>query len=168
MDASHTSHDAFFSHETTTCQLQYIINPAHCWANMRQQAGEEQQKCGEEVEHLVTEGFKKENGHKWVFPKIGVLQNGWFVMDTPIKMDEIWGYLHFRNPPQIDVNRLKNHLMSVQFFFSPKVWCHSKKKIETWSYNSWLNLKGPPAVCQWKPIRHPMSELGLSLRPEGG
>ena len=25
----------------------------------------------------------------WVFPKIGVPQNGWFVMETPIKMDDL-------------------------------------------------------------------------------
>ena len=26
---------------------------------------------------------------KWVFPKIGVPQNGWFIMDNPIKMDDL-------------------------------------------------------------------------------
>ena len=26
---------------------------------------------------------------KWVFPKIGVPQNGWFVMKNPIKMDDL-------------------------------------------------------------------------------
>ena len=25
----------------------------------------------------------------WVFPKIGVPQNGWFIMDTPIEMDDL-------------------------------------------------------------------------------
>ena len=25
----------------------------------------------------------------WVFPKIGVLQNGWFIMEIPIKMDDL-------------------------------------------------------------------------------
>ena len=29
-------------------------------------------------------------------PKIGVPQNGWFIMENPIK---IWGYHHFRKPP---------------------------------------------------------------------
>ena len=24
----------------------------------------------------------------WVFPKIGVPQNGWFMMESPIKMDD--------------------------------------------------------------------------------
>ena len=45
----------------------------------------------------------------WVFPKIGVPQNGWFRMENPIKMDDlewktllkwmIWGYHYFWKHP---------------------------------------------------------------------
>ena len=27
--------------------------------------------------------------HIWVFPKIVVSQNGWFIMENPIKMDDL-------------------------------------------------------------------------------
>ena len=27
--------------------------------------------------------------NKWVFPKIGIPQNGWFIMENPIKMDDL-------------------------------------------------------------------------------
>ena len=36
----------------------------------------------------------------WVFPKIGVPQNAWVLMETLLKW-MIWGYHHFRKPPYI-------------------------------------------------------------------
>jgi len=29
------------------------------------------------------------NDNIWVFPKIGVPQNAWFIMENPIKMDDL-------------------------------------------------------------------------------
>ena len=34
-------------------------------------------------------GVAKTLGTKWVFPKIGVPQNGWFIKENPIKMDDL-------------------------------------------------------------------------------
>ena len=36
--------------------------------------------------------------HIWVFPKIGVPQNGWFIMENPIKMDDLGVPLFVETP----------------------------------------------------------------------
>ena len=36
--------------------------------------------------------------HIWVFPKIGVPQNGWFIMETPTKMDDLGVPLFLETP----------------------------------------------------------------------
>ena len=38
----------------------------------------------------------------WVFPKIGVPQNGLFIMENPIKMDDLGGTTIFGNIPIVD------------------------------------------------------------------
>ena len=38
----------------------------------------------------------------WVFPKIGIPQNGWFLMENPIKMDDL-GVPLFSEKPIMNV-----------------------------------------------------------------
>ncbi len=38
--------------------------------------------------------------HMWMFPKIGVPQNGWFIMENPIKMDDLGVPLFWTHPCQ--------------------------------------------------------------------
>ncbi len=49
----------------------------------------------------------------WVFPKIGVPQNGWFTMENPIKMDDLGGTIIFGNT-QLHSPKLT--------FFDPEKW----------------------------------------------
>ena len=41
----------------------------------------------------------KTKSNKWVFPKIGVPQNGWFIMENPINMGDLGVTIILGNPP---------------------------------------------------------------------
>ena len=58
----------------------------------------------------------------WVFPKIGVPQNGWFIMENLIKMDDLGGTTIFGNihvlPIASQESALGMHTSSRSFFES--------------------------------------------------
>ena len=60
-----------------------------------------------------------EKGYIWVFPKIGVPQNGWFIMESPIKMDDLGGTIIFGNT-HIYIYRCTVHGMASD----QGQWCH--------------------------------------------
>ena len=59
------------------------------------------------------EGSAKRENHientnnKWMFPKIVVAQNGWFIMENPIKIDDL-GVPLFLETPKCNLDILDN------------------------------------------------------------
>ena len=54
-------------------------------------------RSGEQGEGMPWSGAKTA-WHIWMFPKIGVPQNGWFVMENPIKVDDLGVALFLETP----------------------------------------------------------------------
>ena len=72
----------------------------------------------------------------WAFPKIGIPQNAWFIMENPIKMDDLGVPLFLEAPIYISPASWGNHSTCLRFFFI--VWPY--KVAQTVQFESYRNI----------------------------
>ena len=75
------------TNQTWSTPINSIFGKLLKFTNCEPQSFLDKTCCMIEIHHMRKK--KKTTPHIWVFPKIAVPQNGWFIMENPIKMDDL-------------------------------------------------------------------------------